>query len=40
MFLIEEAYLFVGALVIGFVAALIPAWQAYRTNISSTLSQG
>lgn len=34
----EEGYLLIGALGIGFVAALIPAWQAYRTDISETLT--
>ena len=40
MFLVEELYLFGGTLFIGFFAAFIPAWQAYRTDISGTLSQG
>jgi putative ABC transport system permease protein len=40
MFLLEEFYLLIGSVLIGFVAALIPALQAYRTNISSTLGQG
>lgn len=39
-FLPEEGWLFVGALVVGFVAALIPALQARRTDISETLSRG
>jgi len=39
-FLVEEGYLFVGALVIGFIAAVIPAIQASRTDISETLVQG
>jgi len=34
----EELWLLVGSLVIGFVAALIPAFQAYRTDISETLT--
>lgn len=38
-FLPEEAWLFVGALVVGFVAALIPALQARRTDISETLAR-
>lgn len=38
-FLKEEVYLIVGALVIGFLAALLPAWQAYRTDISRTLAE-
>jgi putative ABC transport system permease protein len=40
LFLLEEFYLLIGSVLIGFVAALIPALQAYRTNISSTLGQG
>ncbi len=39
-FLTEEGYLFIGALVIGFIAAVIPAIQASRTDISETLVQG
>jgi putative ABC transport system permease protein len=39
-FLIEEAYLFGGAIIIGLVAALIPAVQAHNTDISETLSDG
>jgi putative ABC transport system permease protein len=38
-FLPEEGWLFVGALVVGFIAALIPALQARRTDISETLSR-
>jgi putative ABC transport system permease protein len=38
LFLMEEFYLAIGALVIGFVAALIPAIQAYKVDISDTLS--
>jgi len=38
MFLKEEVWLIVGALIIGFVAALIPAIQASRTDISETLT--
>ncbi|MEH0157895.1 FtsX-like permease family protein [Limibacter armeniacum] len=34
----EEIALLWGALAIGFVSAIIPAWQAYKTDISSTLS--
>lgn len=37
-FLTEEWYLLAGALLVGLVAALIPAFQAFRTNISETLS--
>lgn len=38
VFLIEEFYLAIGALLIGFFAAVIPAVQAYNTEISETLS--
>ncbi|MEM6966736.1 MAG: FtsX-like permease family protein [Bacteroidota bacterium] len=37
-FLIEEFYLLGGALAIGFLAAIIPAIQAFRTDISETLT--
>ncbi|MFT7452552.1 MAG: putative ABC transport system permease protein [Patescibacteria group bacterium] len=39
-FMKEEVYLFFGALLIGFVSALIPAIQAANTDISETLSGG
>lgn len=39
-FLPEEIWLLGGALAVGFVAALIPALQARRTDISETLSNG
>jgi len=39
-FLREEWYLLAGALLIGFLAAIIPAIQASRTEISRTLSTG
>ncbi len=39
-FLKEEGYLLLGALAIGFVAAVIPALQARNTDISETLSNG
>ncbi len=38
-FLKEEFYLLGGALLIGFVAAVIPAYQAFRTDISQTLTE-
>ncbi len=38
-FLREEFYLFFGALFIGFLAAVIPAVQAFRTDISQTLTE-
>lgn len=37
-FLTEEVWLFVGSLFVGFLAAAIPAIQAYRTDISKTLA--
>lgn len=39
-FLVQEWYLLFGALLIGFIAALIPALQASKTPIAETLSQG
>ncbi len=39
-FLKEEVWLIVGALLIGFVAAVIPAIQASRTDIAKTLTEG
>ena len=38
-FLVEEFYLLGGAVFIGFIAAIIPAYQAFRTDISQTLSE-
>jgi putative ABC transport system permease protein len=38
LFLTEEVYLSVGTLCIGFLAAIVPAIQAYATDISTTLS--
>jgi len=35
----EEFYLLIGALLIGLIAAIIPAMQAYRTDISETLTE-
>ncbi|NND06014.1 MAG: FtsX-like permease family protein [Saprospiraceae bacterium] len=40
VFLPEEAYLFLGCLVVGLVSAVIPAWQAFKTDISETLTMG
>ena len=40
IFLRDEIYLMLGALVIGLLAALIPAVQASRTDISETLAKG
>jgi putative ABC transport system permease protein len=39
-FLAAEGWLFVGALAVGFVAALVPALQARGTDISETLGKG
>ncbi len=39
-FLAAEGWLFFGALAVGFVAALVPALQARRTDISETLGKG
>ena len=39
-FLVEEGYLLLGALAVGFVAAVIPAIQARNTDISETLAEG
>jgi putative ABC transport system permease protein len=40
VFMKEEFYLLIGALLIGFISALIPAIQAAKTDISETLSKG
>ncbi len=40
LFLKEEIYLLGGALVVGFLAAVLPAIQASSTDISETLAQG
>ena len=36
----EELWLAAAALAVGFLAALVPAWRAYRTDVSRTLAQG
>lgn len=38
IFYVEEAYLFVGSLVLGVICSLIPAFQAYRTDIHKVLA--
>ncbi len=38
IFLQEELYLFLGAIIIGIVSALYPAFKAYKTDISKVLS--
>ncbi|GJM33135.1 MAG: peptide ABC transporter permease [Saprospiraceae bacterium] len=40
VFLKQELYLLAGALVLGFVAAFLPAIQAQQTDISETLAEG
>jgi putative ABC transport system permease protein len=40
IWLTEEWFLLVGALAIGFLAAIIPAISAYKTDISRTLARG
>jgi putative ABC transport system permease protein len=39
-FRIEELWVLVVALGVGLAASLIPAWRAYRTDVSRTLAQG
>jgi putative ABC transport system permease protein len=39
-FLPEEAWLLLGALLIGFVAAVVPGIRAFRTDIHDTLAEG
>jgi putative ABC transport system permease protein len=36
----EELWLVGGALGVGLIAALLPAWRAYRTDVSRTLARG
>ncbi|WKN42355.1 ABC transporter permease [Tunicatimonas pelagia] len=38
-FITEELWILIGSLVVGLVASLIPAIQAYRTNISRVLAE-
>ena len=38
-FLVEEGYVFIGAVLLGLLAAVIPALQASQTDISETLSR-
>ena len=40
LFLKEEGFMFVAAMLIGFIAAVIPALMAFNTDISETLSEG
>lgn len=39
IFITAEVYVLLAGLAIGFFAAVIPAWQAYRANISKILSK-
>ena len=39
-FRVEEVWVLAAALAVGVLAALIPAWRAYRTDVSRTLAQG
>jgi putative ABC transport system permease protein len=39
-FRLEELWVLAAALAVGALAALIPAWRAYRTDVSRTLAQG
>jgi putative ABC transport system permease protein len=40
VFKLEEVWVLAVALAVGGLAALIPAWRAYRTDVSRTLAQG
>lgn len=40
VFKVEEVWVLAAALAVGILAALIPAWRAYRTDVSRTLAQG
>jgi putative ABC transport system permease protein len=39
-FRVEELWVLVAALGVGLAASLIPAWRAYRTDVSRTLARG
>jgi putative ABC transport system permease protein len=36
----DELWLIVLAVVVGIIAALLPAWRAYRADIAGTLARG
>lgn len=38
IFYMEELYLLIGSVVLGIVCSLLPAWQAYRTDIHKVLA--
>jgi putative ABC transport system permease protein len=40
MFRVEELWVLAAALAVGLAASVIPAWRAYRTDVSRTLAQG
>ena len=40
VFRVEELWVLAAALGVGLAASLIPAWRAYRTDVSRTLAQG
>ena len=40
MFLAQEVWMFALALGAGIVAALVPAWRVYRSDIAKTLAEG
>jgi putative ABC transport system permease protein len=40
VFRVQELWFAGGALVVGFVAALLPAWRAWRTDVARTLAKG
>ncbi len=40
LFLPEEALIVGGALLVGLIAAIVPAWRAYRRDVAQTLSDG
>lgn len=40
LFLKEEGFMLIASIIIGFIAAVIPAFIAFSTNISETLSEG
>ncbi len=39
VFYVEEMYLMAGSLLLGFLCSLLPAWQAYRTDIHTVLAR-
>lgn len=39
LFVTEELYLFIGTVIVGFLASVIPAVKGYMTNISETLAE-